>query len=212
MSLAEIGNSLCRAKHLWENHSCMHVAAKAASKYSRGAFLGGLGVTTLVCGIAFFLIYHWEQDLKVSPAGWWALGAAAVALLLKMCLSDLAQKKFEWHKHGHDMCIMTLGTSLSALAYAFASDDFPRAQLRPLGVLFILAMIVTILTAGNSREIEEGAAATPTQKCAGLRTANIVVGVFAIMMNLYVLVLKDEGTPKHVPSPTQAAQLIGGVL
>ena len=195
---------------MWDNRPCMHVAAKPASKYSRGAFLGGLGVTVLVCAAAFFAIYHWEQRFKVSTAGRWALGGAAASLLLKMCLSDLSLKKFEWHKHGHDMCIMTLATSLSALAYALASDEFLRAQMRPLGVLFILAMILTVLTAGNSREIEEGAAATPINKCTGLKIANIVVGVFAIMMNLYVLVVKDEGAPKHVPCACQSSQIDDG--
>jgi hypothetical protein len=72
-------------------------------------------------------------------------------------------------------------------------------------------MIVTILTAGNSREIEEGAVATSVKKCAELKTANIAVGVFAIMMNLHVLVLKDEGTPKHPQGPARTSQLIGGV-
>lgn len=172
-----------------------------------GSFRAGLGTTTLICVLSFGIFYHWGHQWNISDSGWWALDGASAALILKMFISDYAAKRFEWHKHGYDMCIMTLGTSLTALAYALASDEFPREQLRYLGLLFVVAMIATFLTAGNSRDIEKGATRNPPKKCVSLKLTNIVLGIFAITMNLYVLVVKDVGTAKHQPPISHISQI-----
>jgi hypothetical protein len=189
---------------------CVNDVGKPEAEYSRGSFLGGLGATAFVCSLTFGILYHWGHRWSISSSGWWALGGATAALIIKMFISDYGAKKFEWHKHGYDMCIMTLGTSLTALAYAFASDEFGREQLRYLGVVFVLAMIATFFTAGNSREIEVGAKDNPPKKCVSLKLANIVFGIFAIMMNLYVLVVKDVGTPRHQTPVLHAGPTVNG--
>ena len=140
-----------------------------------GSFRAGLGTTTLICVLSFGIFYHWGHQWNISGSGWWALGGAAAALILKMFISDYAAKKFEWHKHGYDMCIMTLGTSLTTLAYASALDEFqfPREELRYLQLLFFVAMIATFVTARNSRDIEEGTTRKPPKKCVSLKLGHL---------------------------------------
>lgn len=50
------------------------------------------------------------------------LGATAIGLVFKLILGDLGSGKFDYHKHGYDLCIMTLAASLSGLSLQLTAE------------------------------------------------------------------------------------------
>jgi hypothetical protein len=50
------------------------------------------------------------------------LGVIAIGIVFKTIFGDMISGKFEYYKQGYDLCILTLGASLSLLALQIVSD------------------------------------------------------------------------------------------
>lgn len=164
---------------------------------ARKDFLVALAVTAAISAAIIIILDYWRAGSTISQGGRYALWGTFAALILKMLISDWGNKKFEWHKHGYDMCIMTLGTSLTTLAYELSKDEWIKKKIIFLGLLFLGSMAATLLAGGNSRSIEASAKAHPAVRRPFLEWTNIVLGTVAIGLNLYILVVKDVSAVKR---------------
>jgi len=160
--------------------------------YDREQFLKGLGLTVLTALAMLVGFRFLGNNPPISEGGWYALWGAFGALVVKMLVSDWGLKAFEAHKHGYDMCIMALGTSFSTLAYELSKDPLVRRRVVFLLVLSLFAFVGTLVTGGNSRSIESNTTKVPGM----LKWVNIGLGSLAIALNLFFLVVKDQGAIK----------------
>jgi hypothetical protein len=158
--------------------------------YSRDTFLVAFLVTGLFSIAVLGGFWFFGTNPPISEGGWYALCGAFAALVLKMLVADWGHKEFEAHKHGYDMCVMALGTALSTLAYELSKEPLVRRRIVFLFVLFLLALVGTFLAGGNTRSIES----RTTSKPAALKWMNIGLGFLAIGLNLFFLVVKDQGS------------------
>ena len=52
----------------------------------------------------------------LTPNAWIVLFVTGIGLALKTVFGDLISGEFEYHKHGYDFCIVTLGATISSLS------------------------------------------------------------------------------------------------
>jgi hypothetical protein len=66
----------------------------------------------------------------LNPKAKYILAITAGGLVFKILFGDLISGKFEYQRHGYDLCIVTLGASLSSLSLQIMSDHdlFPDLQ------------------------------------------------------------------------------------
>lgn len=111
----------------------------------------------------------------MSPKALWVLLIAWAAIAFKTLFGDLALGRFDYHKHGYDFCIITLGSSMASLGMQIVSDEdlfsglpsmFPMGLIEKLApgdyfsqrvilllLIFFASSILALLAAGNSRSI-----------------------------------------------------------
>jgi hypothetical protein len=127
----------------------------------------------LIVGVPFLL-----QRLKVidalKPQAYVVLVFTWAGLGIKLLVGDVASDKFEYHKHGYDFCLLTMGTALSMLSLQLLSEDdllkglsaggplvylsklSPNAATQHailLATLFLITAFLSLLTARISRAI-----------------------------------------------------------
>lgn len=168
-----------------------------------GAFvLDGAFFIACVALLSWYgLIPTLDFNAKIVLAVTW------VGLGFKIFFGDIASGKFQYHKHGYDFCIATMGASLSLFALQMLSNEdlLPKissSKVWPapprsieeairrsdgvLGAIFIAACLLTLLTASISREIE-----TPTTKWKSVLSAmNFSIGAAAFAGYLLLLLGK----------------------
>jgi hypothetical protein len=103
---------------------------------------------------------------------------------------------------------MAFGTSLTTLGYELSLQKNNKGAVTFLILLFIMAMLGIIRTGLNIMEIETAAAARRAQPN-GLIWMNVVLGLFAIALNIFFLAAKDREsqTAGYVSAPSIVAGL-----
>lgn len=56
------------------------------------------------------------------PRAWFVLGCAAVILILETILGDIVSGKSSYHQHGFEICVTTMGASLSGAAAQMVTE------------------------------------------------------------------------------------------
>jgi hypothetical protein len=144
----------------------------------------------------------------LRPQAYIVLFITWVGLGLKLLFGDVITDKFEYHKHGYDFCIVSMGALLSTLSLQLLTDKdlLPGIQTTgPFGVfgvlspniviqratmltaLFLLSCFSALLTARVSRAIGDPS----TQGKNLLSLLNMFVGV--VVFATYLLLLISKG-------------------
>ena len=166
-----------------------------------GAVITG---TVLLVLPGIFALLGWPG--APSSNGWWILGAACFALIVKLIASETATGEFEFYKFGYDSCVTTLGATISALAIqlyssvdvfpglakisylpAFGMTDSIKLRTTQLVVFFGLTWIVTFFTA----RICGGIKKKEISERGGKALACAVIGPFFLFA--YSLILASKG-------------------
>ena len=155
----------------------------------------GITSTALVI-VAFVAAIRVLVATPLSDGASLAVGATAIAVLLKILLGYSASKDFDFHNHGYDLCIMTLGTSLTAGASLYAYDlNKVKSFILLIVIAFLMALFFTLMAAINLKEINEFVKAHPGKRAPALRTlANMFLGVVSLGFNLLIVVTKSDLT------------------
>jgi hypothetical protein len=166
--------------------------------------LGALALNVcLLVGAAYALAaFGWIATLQ--PRAWLVLIVTALGILFKLLFGDLATGEFQYHKHGYDLCVLTMGAALSGLSLQLLSERniFPGMQatgpivfakyITPdpvqqsrilLFVVFLASSLAALLTARIAKAIRESA----TRGKHLLACVNFCTG--AAMLGWYVLIL-----------------------
>lgn len=117
----------------------------------------------------------------ISPLRWQGyvvLTVTWLGLSFKLLFGDVITGKFEYHKHGCDLCILTMGTALSMLSlqliskadilpgipgtglwslFTVFSNDVVKQRIALLVALFIVSCFLAFLTALISRAVGDPA-------------------------------------------------------
>ena len=150
----------------------------------------------------------WGLMPPLNPKAIYILAISAVGLLFKIVFGDMITGKFDYQRHGYDLCIVTLGASLSSLSLQIMTDhdlfpDLAKAKiLAPLlsfapnpvaqrvsllmGV-FLLSCIMSLLTARIGMAIREES----TKGKNYLSLLNFVIGVGVFGTYILMLITKD---------------------
>jgi hypothetical protein len=156
----------------------------------------GLASTVLIVAafIAAFRLVHAAGGL--TSGAQLAIGATTLAVLLKIFLGYFASKDFDFHNHGYDLCIMTLGTSLTAGTSLYAYDlNKVKGFILLIALAFIIAIVFTLTAAVNVAEIKKALASNPSQRPSALRTlANLLLGSVSMGFNLLIVISKADLT------------------
>jgi hypothetical protein len=109
----------------------------------------------------------------LNPKAKYILGITAGGLVLKIIFGDMVSGKFEYQKHGYDLCIITLGAALSSLSLQMVTQDdlFPGLQdffglgtitanvqsqrTILLSIVFLVSCIMSLITARIGMAIRE---------------------------------------------------------
>jgi hypothetical protein len=139
------------------------------------------------------------------PKAWIVLLVTGLGLILKTVLGDMISGEFEYHKHGYDFCIISLGATISSFSLQLTSDKdlFPGLsstgplaiissdvleQRRVLLFVFLLfSYTATLLTAYISKAIKE----PDTKFKNALSLINFSIG--SALLGVYVLMLITKG-------------------
>ncbi len=145
---------------------------------------------------------------SLQPKAWLILLITTLGILFKLLFGDLATGEFRYHKHGYDLCVLTMGATMSGLSLQLLSDDnlFPGLQAAgPLTLaefvssdpvqqsrlllvfMFLVSSFVALLTAIISKAISSES--TPGKNLLAL--INFLCG--ATMLGWYVLILVTKG-------------------
>ena len=169
--------------------------------------LGALAITTAlsVGGAYGFSELGWINPLQ--PKAWLVLSVTTLGLLLKLLFGDLATGEFHYHKHGYDLCVLTMGAGLSGLSLQLLSDKslFPGlSSTGPIAlaklvtndavqqcriilfVVFLTSCFTALLTARISKAVKGGAKGKHL-----LSLINFAIG--AATLGWYVLILVTKG-------------------
>jgi hypothetical protein len=177
---------------------------------ARWKLLGGIALTILLFVVLPYALQRVGLIGAVSSRAGWVLLLAASGLVFKILCGDAATGKFEYHKHGYDFCIITMGAAISSLGLQLtsANDIFHGlpdngifaliAQMSPdnvvlqrmalLLVVFLLSSVFALLTGGNSRVISDGKTTVPNL----LALLNFVLGVGIFGFYIFLLVAKAQ--------------------
>lgn len=137
----------------------------------------------------------------VSGHAWLILLLAATGVSMKTVIGDIINGKVEYHKHGFDFCLATMGASLAGLAvqltksenlypgfsthFGISSGDAGQAVMI-LVVIFALSCLFTLLTGLISKAIGQRS----TQYKDALSMINFFIGVMFLGFNILILVSK----------------------
>jgi len=144
----------------------------------------------------------------LNPKAVYILAITAGGLVFKILFGDMISGRFDYQRHGYDLCIVTLGASLSGLSLQIMADhdlfpDFPKtgvfaglASLSPnpvsqrivllLGV-FLLSCIMSLVTARVAMAIRDDS--TKGKNYLSLLNFLFGAGVFGA----YILMLITKG-------------------
>jgi hypothetical protein len=138
--------------------------------------VGAFCVAPLVCVIMPLIFSHFGWIDQLNPKAGIILFVTVFGIVIKIVCADIATGTFEYHKHGHDFCVLTMGGALSAGSVQLMSktDQFPgiaRAwpwkyldsltedvimqRLIVIGIMFCLSCFFAFATARISRAIRE---------------------------------------------------------
>ncbi|MCP5133686.1 MAG: hypothetical protein H6976_08795 [Gammaproteobacteria bacterium] len=170
--------------------------------------IGALVITTaLTIGGAYaFSWLGWIADLQ--PKAWLILLVSTLGILFKLLFGDLATGEFQYHKHGYDLCVLSMGATMSSLslqlvtdinlfsgiqstspillAKTFTNDAIQQSRVL-LFTVFLFASFSTLLTARVSKAIRFDS----TKGKNILSLLNFSIG--AAMLGWYVLILVARG-------------------
>lgn len=168
---------------------------------SKKIFAGIAATAVVVIATPYLLGYlGWIKPL--GGTGWWVLLLVGSALLIKIFAGDIANGEFLFHKHGYDNCVMTLGSSFTALALQVTAvkDLFPglaplsgvlsdpiRARILQLVAFFVISLLLTLCTARICRDIKDG----KKGEGRGWAFANAAVGLALLGAYIALLVSKE---------------------
>lgn len=156
---------------------------------------------TVGCAHAFAWL-GWISPLHDRATA--VLIVTTIGLLFKLMLGDIATGEFQYNKHGYDLCVLSMGATMSSLSLQLITEinlfpgiratgllqfaqlftDNPVKQNRGLmSVVFIFSSFAALLTARISRAIKFD----PTRGKNLLSLINFSIG--AAMLGWYVLIL-----------------------
>jgi hypothetical protein len=171
-------------------------------------------VVAVVINIILLAVYPYVlQALNLvsgfTPKSAWVLFIAGITLVLKVLLADVASGQFDYHRHGYDFCIITMGAALSSLSLqiivpqdllaglpsgwltsfleVIAPENIISQRIILLSTIFLLSIVSAIFTGGNSRAIREKS----IQNLNLLSIINFVIGMFVFGLYLFVLLAKE---------------------
>ena len=170
--------------------------------------IGALALTSaLFIGGAYgFAELGWIAQLQAKA--WLVLLVTTIGILFKLLFGDLATGEFHYYKHGYDLCVLTMGATLSALSLQLLSEVslFPGLQTAgPVALIqyltsdpvqqcrlllfavFLVSSFTALLTARISKAIKIEAARGKNL----LALINFSLG--AAMLGWYVLILVTKG-------------------
>lgn len=166
----------------------------------------------LVHGVLFVTIPYVLSNLdlitRLNLKAYVVLAVTWIGLGLKLLFGDVISDKFEYHKHGYDFCVLTMGTALSMLSLQVMSDtevlhgipttgpwadlclisaDAAKQQLALLAGLFLLTCFMALVTARISRAVGEPA----TKGKNVLSLFNFAIGASVFASYLFLLLAKE---------------------
>ncbi len=156
-------------------------------------------VLTIAAIIAFSHYGLIEPSLSVELA----VSATVVALLIKIICQGIVTQAPEFHKQGYDLCIMTLTTTLTGIAAefgkAYKAGQLDRSQMIKVGIIFLIfiaALLLTLLTTYNSRRFEDAKLLAAANKQAAPKESygsflSYLVGMVIFVSNIYVIAKRN---------------------
>jgi hypothetical protein len=144
----------------------------------------------------------------LNPKAIYILLVTAGGLVLKILFGDMISGEFEYQRHGYDLCIVTLGASLSSLSLQIMTDQdlFPGLQnarvfaglasvvsspisqrIVLLFGVFLLSCIMSLVTARVGMAIKKDS----TKAKNSLRLLNFLIG--SGVFGAYILMLITKG-------------------
>jgi hypothetical protein len=89
--------------------------------------IGGIIAAVLITVPGPYALSYLQLIPQLNDHAWQVLAVAAISLVLKVLVGDVASGEFLWYKFGYDNCILTFGAVLTALALQLATtkDLFP---------------------------------------------------------------------------------------
>jgi len=114
---------------------------------------------------------------------------AFATLGVKVVLGDLISGRFEYQKHGYDLCIMTLAAAVSSLSLLVprGASGSPSAAQASFGYMIGLSLLATVVTASISRALR---ASPPPRGPEVLCFLNYSIGSGVLGAYLYLIVKK----------------------
>lgn len=170
--------------------------------------LSAIFVTIILFVVIPYVLVWANLTAPIKEKAWIILLVTTVGLIFKTIFGDIVSGNFQYHKHGYDFCIITLGAALSSFSLQLTSENdlFPNlptigpwsilAAVTPntldqrrilLFLVFLFSCLGSLLTAYIVRAI-----AVPSTKFKNvLCLINFVIGT--ALLGFYVLMLTTKG-------------------
>jgi uncharacterized membrane protein YfcA len=165
--------------------------------------LGITAVLVIVLAITAVIAFHSYGLIEISLSVGLAVSATVVALLIKIVCQGIVTRTPEFHKQGYDLCIMTLATTLTAIgaefARAYTAGHLDRPQILKVGIIFLIfvgALLLTLLTTYNSRRFEDSKVHAAANRLAAPKESyasflSYISGMGIFVFNIYVIARRN---------------------
>lgn len=139
--------------------------------------IGAVVLIPALCTLVPLALAKYGLIAPLHAKAWLLLFITAVGLCFKIVCTDLATGACDYHKHGHDFSVLTMGGALSAGGLQLTTkgtdlypgipnvwpwnyvsaltDNIVQQRLLVIGAVFALACVVAVLTARISRSVRE---------------------------------------------------------
>jgi hypothetical protein len=179
-----------------------------AQRVSVWKLLGAFFLIPALCTLVPLAFSQYGLINPLNAKAGLLLAVTALGLCFKIVCGDLATGAFDYHKNGHDFCILTMGGALSAgsLQLIKETDLFPgipnawpwsylpeltedvvQQRLIVIGAVFALSCVFAVLTAMVSRSVKED----KPRYSALLSLLNFSLGLALFASYLLLLITKE---------------------
>lgn len=162
-------------------------------------------LVNLILVIIFpYLLAEMEILNEIKDKSWLILGVTFIVVSSKTIMGDFISNKFEYHKHGYDFCVTSLGASMTALCLQLTSEInlFPELNQFPvfqpltsmiddpitltitcLSLTLIASSFLMLLTARISKAITQDAPSCPDLlSLIGFLLGASVIGFYTLIL------------------------------
>jgi hypothetical protein len=185
-------------------------ANKTGPSKQRLKLLGSLALIVILF-VTVPLLFSYFGVVALSPQAPWVLFTTIITLILGTLLGDYSSGQFEYHRHGFELCVFAMGAVLSTLSLQIlvgvdllpnlptggpfewmqrlAPDSVVTQRRVFLVALLLLAIVFSLIAAGNSRATVDEIAKTSNPKArSGFSLVNFALGYIALLGYVTLLI------------------------